>query len=148
MTVPESSEQRGFVRPADYYSSPTPPPVLPRAVAFGCGAASLAVLLMIFIGGALVSGGGFSQFMDMAMGMSIGEMRGMYAAEVSEPRRKSLEAEIEKMREHVRNEKVSVTSLQPFMDSLRTAISDRRVTSEEAAKLEETARKINGNARR
>ncbi|HEX2059515.1 MAG TPA: hypothetical protein VHK90_02135, partial [Thermoanaerobaculia bacterium] len=62
MTVPENSERRRFVWPADYYSSASPERVLPRGVAFGCGAASLVVLLVIFIGGALVSRGGFTEF--------------------------------------------------------------------------------------
>ncbi len=148
MTVPESSDQRGFRRPADYYSSPAPAPVLPRAAVFGCGAASIGVLLMIFIGGALLSGGGFATFMDFTVGMSLGEMRGAYAADVTEPRRKSLEAEIEKMRANVRTEKVPVTALQPFMNQLRSTVADRRLTSEEAARLEETARKINNRAKR
>jgi hypothetical protein len=148
MTEPESSSPRAFVLPADYYSSPAPASVLPRGCAFGCGAASIVVLLFIFIGGALVSGGGFASFMDFAMGMSIGQMRGMYAGDVPDARQKSLEAEIDKMRANVRSEKVSVAALQPFMEQLRTAIEDKKVTAEEAAKLEESARKINGAAKR
>src|SRR5688572_26282178 len=142
MTVPETNEKRGFVWPADYYSSATPAPVLPRAVAYGCGAASLFVLLVIFAGGAFVSGSGLAGFMDMAIGMSLGEMRGMYAAEVTPARKTSLEAEIEKMREGLRNEKVSVVKLQPFLQNLQGAVADRKVTAQEAALLEETARNI------
>jgi hypothetical protein len=148
MTVPETNEKRGFVWPADYYSAPTPAPVLPSGITYGCGAASLLLLVLIFAGGALVSGPGLSQFMDMALGMSLGEMRGMYAAEVTPARRKSLEAEIEKMREGLRAEKVSITQLQPFMLNLQSAISDRRVTAQEAAVLEESARKIRASAKR
>ena|SRR5687768_11569577 len=148
MSVPETNEKRGFVWPADYYSSATPAPVLPRTVAYGCGAASLLVLLVIFVGGAFVSGSGISNFMDMAIGMSLGEMRGMYAAEVTPARKKSLEAEIEKMREGLRNEKVSIVNLQPFMQNLQNAISDRKVTPQEAELLEQTARKISASAKR
>jgi hypothetical protein len=148
MSVPETSEKRGFVWPADYYSSATPAPVLPRGVAYGCGAASLLVLLVIFVGGAFVSGSGISGFMDMAVGMSLGEMRGMYAAEVTPARKKSLEAEIEKMREGVRSEKISVVKLQPFLQNLQGAIADRKVTAQEAAVLEESARKISASAKR
>lgn len=147
MTEPESSGPRAFILPADYYSSPAPAAVLPRGCAFGCGAASVVVLLIIFVGGAVLSGGGFASFMDFAMGMSIGEMRGMYES-VPDARQKSLEAEIDTMRANVRTEKVAVTALQPFMDALRSAVSDRKVTSEEAAKLEEVARKINAGAKR
>lgn len=148
MTVPETSEKRGFVWPADYYSSATPAPVLPSALAYGCGAASLVVLLVIFIGGAFVSGSGLANFMDMAIGMSLGEMRGMYAAEVTPDRKKSLEAEIEKMRAGLRDGKVSIVALQPFMQNLQGAITDRKVTAQEAALLEESARKISASAKR
>jgi len=148
MTVPETNEKRGFVWPADYYSSATPAPVLPRAVAYGCGAASLLVLLVIFVGGAFVSGRGLSNFMDMAIGMSLGEMRGMYAPEVTPDRKKTLEAEIEKMRAGLRNERVSIVHLQPFMQNLQSAIADRKVTAREAAVLEESARKISASAKR
>ena len=148
MTVPETNEKRGFVWPADYYSSATPAPVLPRTVAYGCGAASLLVLLIIFIGGAFVSGSGISSFMDMAIGMSLGEMRGMYTPEVTPARKKSLEAEIEKMREGLRNEKVSIVNLQPFMQNLQNAIGDRKVTPQEAELLEQTARNISASAKR
>jgi hypothetical protein len=148
MSVPETSEKRGFVWPADYYSSATPAPVLPSALAYGCGAASVVVLLIIFIGGAFVSGSGLASFMDMAIGMSLGEMRGMYAAEVTPARKQSLEAEIEKMRAGLRGGKVSIVALQPFMQNLQSAITDKKVTSQEAALLEESARKISASAKR
>ena len=106
------------------------------------------VLLIIFIGGAFVSGSGISSFMDMAIGMSLGEMRGMYAPEVTPARKQSLEAEIEKMREGLRNEKVSIVNLQPFMQNLQNAIGDRKVTPQEAELLEQTARNISASAKR
>ncbi|HYK05898.1 MAG TPA: hypothetical protein VE974_29415 [Thermoanaerobaculia bacterium] len=148
MTVPETNEKRGFVWPADYYSSATPAPAVPSALTYGCGAASLLVLLVIFAGGAFVSGSGLSSFMDMALGMSLGEMRGMYAAEVTPARKQSLEAEVEKMREGLRGGKVSIVALQPFMQNLQGAITDRKVTAQEAALLEESARKISASAKR
>ena len=156
MTVPETLPEvsgpahsgRRFEWPADYYSSPTPAGVIPRAAAFGCGAAAVAVLLVVFIGGALLSGGGFAQFMDFAMGMSLGEMRGQFAPEVTPARKASLEAEIERLRQSVRDEKLPVASLQPFLTALRNAGSDRTITAAEAAHLEETARKINLHSKR
>jgi hypothetical protein len=148
MTVPETSEKRGFVWPAEYYSTAAPAPVIPSGVAYGCGGASVLVLLVIFIGGALVSGNGLSGFMDMALGMSLGEMRGMYTAEVTPARKQSLEAEIEKMRAALRSGKVSLVKLQPFMQNLQGAISDRKLTAQEAALLEDSARKISATATR
>ena len=148
MTVPETSEKRRFVRPADYYSSATPPPVLPRGVAYGCGGAAVLALMVIFAGGALLTGSRLMQFMDMALGMSLGEMRGQFAADVTPERRKSLDAEIETMRQNLRNEKISVADLQPFLQGLQSAINDRRVTAQEATQLENTVRKINASAAR
>jgi hypothetical protein len=148
MTVPETDGRRPFVRPADYYSSPTPVAVLPRGVTFGCAIASVVVLLIVFIAGALLSGGRFALGMDLVLGMSLGEMREMYAPDVTPQRKETVEAEIERMREHLRNGRVSVAGLQPFMEKLRVSISDSRVTAAEAGQLEETARKISATAKR
>jgi hypothetical protein len=156
MTVPETlpetsgpaSSGRRFQWPADYYSSPSPEAVMPRAAAYGCGAASALVLLLVFAGGAFLSGGGFAQFMDFAMGMSLGEMRGQFGADVTPARKASLEAEIERLRQSVRDEKTPVTSMQPFLVALRNAGSDKKITAEEAAQLEQTARKINLRSKR
>jgi hypothetical protein len=148
MTAPETNEKRRFVWPSDYYSSATPAPVIPRGVAYGCGGAALLALIVIFVLGAALSGGGFNRFLDMSLGMSLGEMRGMYAAEVTPQRKASLEAEIEKMRVSLRSEKVSVVNLQPFLEGLRSAVADDRVTAQEAMLLEESVRKINAGVRR
>jgi hypothetical protein len=134
--------------PADYYSSPGPDPAFPRIVTFGCGGAALLALAFIFAGGAVMERGGFTQFMDFALGMSVAEMRGMYGADVPPQRQTSLDAEVEKLRENVRKERIAVTSIQPFLDELRQTTSDKRVNAEEAARLEQTARKINSRAKR
>jgi hypothetical protein len=149
MTVPEESNgKRGFRWPADYYSSPSPKAVLPQWLTFGCGAAGVLALLVIFIGGALVSRGGFTEFMDFAVGMSMGEMRGMYAADVSAERKKSLDAEVETLRESFRRERVSLPAMQPFLEAVRDVSADSRVTGEEAARLEGIARRINASAKK
>ncbi|HYI09726.1 MAG TPA: hypothetical protein VEK57_11740 [Thermoanaerobaculia bacterium] len=149
MTVlQESDDKRGFRWPADYYSSPSPKAVLPQWLTYGCGAAGVFALLVIFVGGALLSRGGFTEFMDFAIGMSVGEMRGMYAPDVSAERKKSLDAEIARMRENYRQERVAMQALQPFLLSMQDAISDNRVTGAEAARLEAAARKINARAQK
>jgi hypothetical protein len=148
MTEPESTETRRFVWPADYYAAPTPHTAVPRGLALGCGGASILVLLLVFVGGAFLSGGGFAQFLDLTLGMSVGEMRGMYAGDVSAARKKSLEGEIETMRTRLRDEKLSVPNVQPFLVSMRDAMSDKRVTEAEAAKVEQTAREVSAKAKK
>ena len=137
---------RRFLWPAEYYSGPSPAPVIPGWAALGCGAASAVILLLVFAGGAWMASGGFQQVMDISIGMTVAEMKGMYAVEVTPAQRNSLDAEIETMREGLRTKKVAVASLQPFMQSLQKAVRDEKITPAEAKSLEETVRRINGLA--
>ncbi|HEX7151013.1 MAG TPA: hypothetical protein VF618_05955 [Thermoanaerobaculia bacterium] len=114
--------------------------MFPKGVTYGCGGASILFLLILFIGGAFLSTGGFAQFMDMAMGMSLGELRGMFTPEVTEAQKTALDTEIEKMREGVRTEKLSVAKLQPFMQSMQKAIGDKKVSPAEVDELTRLAR--------
>jgi hypothetical protein len=145
MTVPETSGERRFVRPADYYSSPTPTAVLPSWAAYGCGAASLLVLLIVFVGGAYLSRGGFVDFMDLAIGMSVAEMKGMYGSDVTAGQKDALAKEVETMRKNLTEEKINVASLQPFLDTLRRTTADSKVNAAEAKALHEAAKKVNAS---
>ncbi len=147
MTAPETTLPRRFVWPSDYYSSATPNPVLPSWATYGCGGLAALMIVLIFAGGAYLSGGGFSDFMDLAIGMSVSEAKGMYASDVSAGRKQSLDAEIATMRKHLREGTISVQKLQPFLDTMRKVTSDNKVTGAEAATLEETARKANSTAK-
>jgi hypothetical protein len=133
---------RRTIWPADYYSSATPEPVLPRWAALGCGGASVLLLAMIFGGGILLSTGRFTDLMDLVIGMSVGEMKGMYTEDVEPGRRASLDAEIERVREGLRNDEFPFTSLQPFLEAMRNATKDGSVTPEEAEYLERVASRI------
>jgi hypothetical protein len=134
---------RRFVWPAEYYSGQTPAPVIPGWAALGCGAAAVVVLLLVFAGGAWMASGGFQQVMDLSLGMTVAEMKGMYVSEVTSVQRKTLDAEIETMREGLRTKKVAVASLQPFMQALQKAVRDEKITPAEAKSLEDTVRRIN-----
>ena len=148
MSVVENPSKRAFQWPADYYSSATPKPVLPQWAPFGCGAAAVVVLILVFAAGALLSSDRFLDLMDFAVGMSVSEMKGQYAAEVSAGQKKSLDDEIELLRKNLREQKVSVQTLQPFLQSLRDVIGDGKVTAAEAATLQAVARKINSSVKR
>lgn len=139
----ETNGETRFRWPADYYSAPAGKGFVPRWLVFGCGGASVLVLALLFAGGAFLSGSGFTDFMDMVLGMSIAEMKGMYAEAIPADGKKSLESEIEAMRENLRDGKISVADLQPFLQKLRGVMSDNTVTAEEAHELERTARTIN-----
>lgn len=148
MTAPETDELHPFEVPALYYSSPAPRRIFPRGVTYGCGAAALLALIIVFIGGALASSGRLNELIDLTVGMSTGELKSMYAADVTPEQKKALDDEIAKMREKLRGGKVSIANMQPFLETLRTATSDRRVTAAEVASLESAARKISAAAKR
>lgn len=149
MTVAENTPpKRAFRWPADYYSSATPNPVLPQWAPFGCGAAAVVVLILVFAGGALISSGGFNDFMDFAIGMSVSEMKGQFTADVTAAQKKSLDDEIKQMSKNLREKKISIQSMQPFLQRLRDVTSDSKVTAAEAAALQGVARKVNSGAKR
>jgi heme exporter protein D len=148
MTVTENPSERSTRWPADYYSSGAPKPVLPQWAPFGCGAASVVVLILVFVGGALLSSGGFTSFMDLAIGMSVSEMKGQYAADVTAEQKKALDDEVKQLSRNLRGEKVSIQALQPFLIQLRDASSDKKVTAAEVTTLQAVARKINSAAKR
>jgi hypothetical protein len=148
MSVAETPVKKTFMWPADYYSAPTPTPVLPQWATFGCGAASVVVLILVVAGGAILSSGGLTKLIDFATGMSISEMKGQYAADVTPEQKKVVAAELDLVLKNLREEKLSVAKLQPFLDKLRDVSSDKKVTSQEAAALEALARKINSGAKR
>ncbi len=136
-----------WTRPADYYSSATPQRVLPEWAPYGCGGAALLVLIVVFAGGAYLSRGGFVQLMDLALGMTIGEMRGMYQKDVTAAQKQSLEREIETLRKSMREETISVQSLQPMLDEIRKATTDEKVNAREADAIAAAARKANTTAK-
>jgi hypothetical protein len=149
MTVTENPpERRTFRWPADYYSAAAPKPVLPQWAPFGCGAAAVVVLILVFAGGAMISSGGFTTFMDFAIGMAVSEMKGQYAADVSADQKKSLDEEIKLMSKNLRESRVSIQAMQPFLQRLSAVSSDKKVTAAEAADLQAVARKINSAAKR
>lgn len=143
MDLPESSETRRFVLPADYYSTATPDRVLPRWATFGCGAAAFAFLLVIFLGSILISTDSLSGFFDLMIGTSVAELKGQYAADIPPTIRDSFDKEITRMRENLRGGRVSVTALQPFLQTMQQISSDRRVTAPELERATAEVRRIN-----
>ena len=130
-------------RPSDYYSSASPQRVFPAWVSFGCGAASLLILILVFSVGAYLASGGLAQVMDWTFGATMGELRGMYTPEVSAAQKQSLDAEIETMRKNLREEKLSVQSINPILQEIRRATSDQKVDAKELESLLATTRKVN-----
>ena len=148
MTVSENPSTRRFLWPADYYSGPVRAPILPKWAPFGCGGLAVVVLIIVFAGGAFLSSGGFVDLMDFVIGMTASEMKGQYAADVPAAQRKLLDDEVVLLRKNLREEKVSVVHLQPFLERLSQSSSDRKITVQEVGLLQDIARTINAKARK
>jgi hypothetical protein len=132
---------RTFRVPADYYSAPLAEvkPVFPKWVPWGCGSLALIVLLMMFTGGAMLSGPRLAAVIDLVLGMTIGEMKAMYQPDVTEEQKQSFDAEVKTMRERLRDGKLGVQKVQPFLKALQKAIGDEKVTGAELTGLTKTA---------
>ncbi len=126
--------------PADYYASATPDPVLPSGVAYGCGALSIVVLLVVFAGGALLTDETLAKFVDFSLGPALGEMRGMFTAEVTKEQKETLEREIEAMREQLRTRGIAIGDAQRFIRTLEKVTGDEKVTPDEVEQLTRVAR--------
>jgi hypothetical protein len=133
-----------FRLPADYYNSPVDArPIFPRWVPIGCGIAAALLVVILFIGGAVVSRGGMGPVMDFLLGMMQSEMTTMYASDVPLEERKALETEMNAFRANIRSGRVSIVKLDPVMSSIREAIADKKLTTAEIEGLRKKIREAN-----
>jgi hypothetical protein len=139
--TPPPSE-RAFRFPAHYYSSPVSEvrPVFPRWVPLGCGSLSAVVLVVLFVAGAFITGSKLGELVDLMLGTTLGELRTMYAPDVTAAQKSSFESEVKAMREGIRARKVPVQDVQPFLKAMQGAVSDKKVTPTELERLTKAAR--------
>jgi len=134
--------------PAEYYSSPASEirPLFPRGMRIGCGIASAAFLVLLFAGGAWLSGGGAGRMMAFALQLIQIDLGSMYAKDVGAEEKKSLDDELTALQRNVKEGNVPVSRVQGVMTTLRPAVSDKKLTREEVRQLVKAARAANANA--
>ena len=138
-----------FRRPADYYSSvDTLNPIFPRWVPFGCGTASIVVILAMLVVAAGVSSGAFSGLFEFVFASMEGEIVKMTAADVKPDQKKAFQAEMKTMRESIRGGRLSMESLQPLMKSIREVSVDEKVTGAELERITREVRTINAQPKK
>ena len=151
--VPPGPEQHStslpFQRPADYYSTPVGDvrPLFPRWVPFGCGTASIIVLLLVFALGAAVSTGALGELLDLMFGSMQGEIDKMFTPDVKPQQKAAFDAEMKTMRASIRANRLSLDRLQPLLRSMRDASSDEHVTAAETEQLTREIHEINTRKR-
>lgn len=135
-------ESVAFQLPADYYSTP-PVAVLPRWMPYGCGAVSLFALLMIFAGGAFLSGGGFTVLLNYVLVSTSAEIKTMYASDVTADEKRDFEQEMKTLRANLDSGKVSPAGVQELLKKILAIGADRKASKEEIVELTNLARKAN-----
>jgi hypothetical protein len=138
-----------FRRPADYYAAPLSEvrPIFPPWVPYGCGAASLLVIVLLFVAGSL-AGSGTGSLIAALFGTMQDEIRGMFTREVTAAEKAAFDAEMKSLRGNLGAGRVSIDRLQPLLHAIRDASMDSKVTAEETVRLTDEARKVNRSVRR
>ena len=134
-----------FRRPADYYSTPVGDkrPLFPRWVPYGCGIASIALLVIVFVGGYFAVHGGMGQLLDFMFGSMQGEVQKMFAKDVTAAQKAAFDREMKTMRDKVRENRLPMDRLQPLLKTMRDVVEDEHVTSAEADQLTREMHQIN-----
>jgi hypothetical protein len=141
---PPPAPRLPFPLPAEYYASPErKPPIVPRALPFGCGAAALAFLIVFAVAGAMVSGDRGGRLVGRLFGTMQSEADGQFTKDVPAAQRAEFDAQFKELRARVTSGHAKLSRLQPFLEKLRDASMDERITPEETKTLIEALRAAN-----
>jgi len=127
-----------FRLPADHYASPERTPVFPRAVPFGCGAAAIVFVVAIFGFGATAD-----RFMPWLFGIMQSEIDGQFTKDVPAAQRAEFDAQFNELRARLKSGRANLQRLQPFLEKMRSAGMDEKITPEETKALIEALREAN-----
>ena len=129
-----------FRLPADYYGSPDAPPrVFPRLVPFGCGSAAIVFLVFLFGAGMTAD-----RFMPSLFGYMQSEIDGQFTKDVPPAQRAAFDKEFSTLIARMRSGKAKMAGLQPFLEKMRDASMDEKITPEETKAMTDALRQING----
>jgi len=144
---PETPAKPSFQLPAEYYSTPvSAKPLVASWVPFGCGGAALFFLVILFVGGTLISGDTLSGLFDFTFSQMQPEIERTFASDVSPAQRAAFAAEMNTTRANIRAKKIDFRSMQPLMETMKDAMSDKLVNAAETEQLMREMRKANAEA--
>ncbi|HEX7190700.1 MAG TPA: hypothetical protein VF381_03915, partial [Thermoanaerobaculia bacterium] len=122
--------------PADYYASPvTARPIFPSWVPTGCGVTSAILLLLAFVGGAMVMTIGVGKLMAIVIDSSHGELKAMYVADVPPAKRAAVDAALDGISRDLATDKLAYAKLEPLLTTMRDAMDDKKITNAEADQI-------------
>ena len=141
--APPAPPPARFRLPAAYYASPERTPVFPRAVPYGCGAAAIAFLLVVFVAGALLSGDRGGRLMASLFGVMQSEIDGQFTKDVPPAQRAEFDAQFNELRTRLKTGRAKLATLQPFLEKMRNASIDEKITPEETKALIDALHEVN-----
>ncbi len=120
-------------------------PLFPRWVPYGCGAAAIVVLIVVFVGGVFAVRGGMGRLLDMMFGSMQTEIDKMFTKEVSAVQKTAFQREMKTIRDAVRTNRLRVDRLQPLLRTMRDATADGHVTPAETNELIKEMHQLNSH---
>ena len=136
---PPPAPRLPFRLPAEYYASPERHPVLPRAMPFGCGGAAILFLVVLFTAGANAD-----KFMPELFGVLQTQLDTQFTKDVTPAQRAEFDREFDTFRARMEHGRANLAAARPFLEKMRDATIDERITPAEAKELTEALRKANG----
>jgi hypothetical protein len=125
-----------FELPADYYASPvTARLIFPSWVPTGCGIASAVLLVVAFVGGAMVMTVGVGKLMAYVIDSTHGELKAMYGADVPPAKRAQVDAALNGISHDLAADKLAYAKLEPLLTTMRDTMDDKKITNAEADQL-------------
>ncbi len=101
------------------------------------------VLIAVFAIGIAASHGAMGELFDLMFASMQGEIDKMFTRDVKPAERASFDAEMKKLRDAIRQNRIPVDRLQPLLRSIREVTADERVTAAETERLTKEIRAIN-----
>jgi len=132
-----------FRLPAEYYASPERTRVFARAVPFGCGSAAALFLVVLFVAGALFSGDRGGRLVSSLFAVMQSEIDGQFTKDVPAAQKAEFDTQFNELRHRLETGRAKLATLQPFLEKMRDASMDEKVTPEETRKLIEALRGVN-----
>jgi hypothetical protein len=135
---------RARVLPAEYYEAPVDESrrLVPRWMVFGCGGAAALALLVMFASSFFVTKAGLGEMFDFMLSMTQSEAVRSYAADVPQASRAAYEAEVAAVRKDLKEGKLTPARLDPLLQELQSAMSDKLLRADEVERLTATAKQV------
>jgi hypothetical protein len=132
-----------FRRPSDYYSASAGNlrPLFPKWVPVGCGWASLAFVVLLFVAGALAPKSGTA--LDWLFGKMQSDMTPHFTKDVTPAQKAAFATEMKTLRASAKAGKLKLDKTQNFLKLATDVDSDEKINPAEVDKLIAAVRDVN-----